>query len=89
MNRTLIERVRCLLSQAQLPRTFWGEALSTVVHVLNLTPCVPLQFDVPDRVWIGNDVSYNHLRVFGCKAFFHIPKYERSKLDMKTRQCIF
>jgi hypothetical protein len=66
-----------------------GEALSTSVHVLNLTPCVPLQFDVPDRVWTGKDVSYDHLRVFGCKAFVHIPKDERSKLDVKTRQCIF
>ncbi|KAK0589461.1 hypothetical protein LWI29_014619 [Acer saccharum] len=89
MNRTLIERVRCLLSQAQLPRSFWGEALSTSVHILNLTPCVPLQFDVPDRVWTGKDVSYDHLRVFGCKAFVHIPRDERSKLDAKTRQCIF
>ena len=26
MNRTLVERVRCLLSQSQLPRSFWGEA---------------------------------------------------------------
>jgi hypothetical protein len=66
-----------------------GEALSTSVHVLNLTPCVPLQFDVPDRVWTGKDVSYDHLRVFGCKSFVHIPKDERSKLDVKTRQCIF
>ncbi|CAL5342497.1 unnamed protein product [Camellia sinensis] len=89
MNKTLVERVRCLLSQTQLPRSFWGEALSTIVHVLNLTPCVPLQFDVPDRVWTGKDVSYGHLRIFGCKAFVHIPKDERSKLDMKTRQCIF
>jgi transposase InsO family protein len=89
MNRTLVERVRCLLSQSQLPNSFWGEALSTSVHVLNLTPCVPLQFDVPDRVWTGKDVSYDHLRVFGCKAFVHIPKDERSKLDVKTRQCIF
>ncbi|KAB5519390.1 hypothetical protein DKX38_023709 [Salix brachista] len=46
-------------------------------------------FDVPDRVWNGKDVSYDHLRVFGCKAFVHIPKDERSKLDVKTRQCIF
>jgi hypothetical protein len=89
MNRTLVERVRCLLSQSQLSNSFWGEALSTSVHVLNLTPCVPLQFDVPDKVWTGKDVSYDHLRVFGCKAFVHIPKDERSKLDMKTRQCIF
>lgn len=89
MNRTLVERVRCLLSQAQLPRSFWGEALSTVVHVLNLTPCVPLDFNVPDKVWLGKEVSYDHLRVFGCKAFVHIPKDERSKLDVKTRQCVF
>ncbi|KAB5521854.1 hypothetical protein DKX38_026173 [Salix brachista] len=72
-----------------LPNSFWGEALNTSVHVLNLTPCVPLQFDVPDRVWNGKDVSYDHLRVFGCKAFVYILKDERSKLDVKTRQCIF
>ena len=89
MNRTLVERVRCLLSQSQLPRSFWGEALNTVVHVLNLTPCVPLEFDVPDRIWSDNEISYDHLRVFGCKAFVHIPKDERSKLDAKTRPCVF
>ncbi|RVX06237.1 Retrovirus-related Pol polyprotein from transposon TNT 1-94 [Vitis vinifera] len=55
MNRTLVERVRCLLLQSQLPRSFWGEALNTVVHVLNLTPCVPLEFDVPDRIWSNNE----------------------------------
>ena len=25
MNRTLMERVRCLLSEAKLPNSFWGE----------------------------------------------------------------
>ena len=29
------------------------------------------------------------MKVFGCKAFVHIPKDERSKLDGKTKQCIF
>ena len=27
--------------------------------------------------------------MFGCKAFVHIPQYERLELDAKTRQCIF
>ncbi|RDX99951.1 hypothetical protein CR513_16925, partial [Mucuna pruriens] len=44
---------------------------------------------VLDKIWFGKDVKYDHLRVFGCKAFMHVPKDERSKLDMKTRQCIF
>ena len=89
MNRTLVERFKCLLSHAGLPNSFWGEALLTAVHVINLTPCIPLHNDVPDRVWSGKDVSYSHLRVFGCKAYVYIPKDERTKLDVKSRQCIF
>ena len=27
--------------------------------------------------------------MFGCKAFIHIPKDERSKLDVKAKPCIF
>ncbi|KAJ9545871.1 hypothetical protein OSB04_025578 [Centaurea solstitialis] len=50
MNRTLVERVRCLLSHAELPKSFWGEALNTAVHVINLTPCVPLSFDVSGSI---------------------------------------
>ncbi|GKC25657.1 putative RNA-directed DNA polymerase, partial [Tanacetum coccineum] len=89
MHRTLVERVRCLLSHAGLPASFCGEALNTAVHVINLTLCVPLRFDVPDRVLSGKDISYRHLRVFGCKASVHIPKDERSKLDVKAKPCVF
>ncbi|KAG6416041.1 hypothetical protein SASPL_123463 [Salvia splendens] len=32
-------------------------------------------------------MSYDH--VFGCKTVIHIPKVERSNLDVKTRQSIF
>ncbi|RDY02457.1 hypothetical protein CR513_14075, partial [Mucuna pruriens] len=35
------------------------------------------------------DVKYDHLRVFGCKAFVHVSNGQRSMLDMKTRQCMF
>ncbi|RDX75554.1 hypothetical protein CR513_44548, partial [Mucuna pruriens] len=89
MNKILIERVRYMLSKARLPRHFWGETLYTAVHVINLSPTVALNTEVPDKIWFGKDVKYDHLRVFGCKAFVHVPKDERSKLDMKTRQCIF
>ncbi|RDX91760.1 hypothetical protein CR513_26204, partial [Mucuna pruriens] len=89
MNRTLIKRVRCMLSEARLPKHLWGETLYTAVHVINLSPAVALNTEVSDKIWFGNDVKYDHLRVFDCKAFVHVIKDERSKLDMKTRQCIF
>ena len=89
MNRTLIERVRCMLSKAKLPKHFWGEALYTPVHVINLSHAIALNGEVPYKIWFGKNVRYDHLRVFGSKAYVHVPKDERSKLDAKTRQCIF
>jgi len=47
MNRTLTERVTAMLSHAKLPNQFWAEALMTTVYVLNLSPCVPLEGDIP------------------------------------------
>jgi len=77
MNRVLVERVKCLLLDRELPESFWGEALSTIVHVLNLSPCVSLQHEILEMIWSGKNVSYDHLRVFGCKAF------------VKSQQCVF
>lgn len=47
MNRTIGERIRCLLSHAKLPKSFWGEAMRTAVDLINLSPSVPLKGDVP------------------------------------------
>lgn len=42
MNNTLMERVKCLLSEAKLLGSFWGKALYTVSHVINLSLVVAL-----------------------------------------------
>lgn len=89
MNRTIVERIRCMLSHAKLPNTFWGEAMMTAVDVINLSPTARLNGDVPNKFWTGKNVSYNHLKVFRCRAFVHIPTDERSKLDAKSKECIF
>lgn len=63
--------------------------MSTTVDLNNLYPSIPLDSDFPERAWIEKYVFSEHLRVFGCIAFVHIPKDERSKLDNKAKQCIF
>jgi len=78
-----------MLSYAKLPKHFFGEALYTAMHIINLTHIVILDSEVPNKIWFDKNVSYDHLHVFGCKAFVHIPNDERSKLGGKTRQCIF
>ena len=51
--------------------------MRTSIDLINLSPSVPLKGDVPKRVWTKKDVSYDHLRVFSCRAFVHILKDKR------------
>ena len=57
INRTLVERARCVLLEAKLPNSFWAEALNIFAYVINLSPVVALDGDVPKRVWFDKDVS--------------------------------
>ncbi|GKV35980.1 hypothetical protein SLEP1_g44167 [Rubroshorea leprosula] len=49
MNRTIVEKVRCMLRMATLPKPFWGEAINTVVYLINRSPSVPLNFEIPEK----------------------------------------
>ena len=50
VNRTIVEKVWCMLKLAKLPKSFWGEAINTSIYLINRSPSVPLDFDIPQRV---------------------------------------
>ena len=81
MNRTLVETVRAMLSDSKLSKKFWAEALSTASYVRNRSPTTAVIAMTPYEVWKGYTPNVNHLRIFGCSAYAHIPKDERSKMD--------
>ena len=89
MNRTIAKKIRCMLRMANLPKSLWGEAVMTACYLINRSPLVSLDFDIPKRVLTGKDIYYSHLKVFRCKAFVHVPKEQRSKLDNKSTLCIY
>ncbi|KAL0310870.1 UNVERIFIED_CONTAM: Retrovirus-related Pol polyprotein from transposon TNT 1-94 [Sesamum angustifolium] len=86
MNRTLLNKVRCLLISSGLSKTFWGEALSTAVYLINRSPSVPLLGKIPECMWTGKDVDISSLRIFGCSAFV---LQNGDKLDPRAKKCIF
>ncbi|KAG8477597.1 hypothetical protein CXB51_030467 [Gossypium anomalum] len=43
MNRTIMEKVRCMLSNANLPKSFWAEAASTACFLINRSPSVAIE----------------------------------------------
>ena len=63
--------------------------MGTTCYLVNRSPSSTLHDKTPDEVWIGKKPSLTHLRVFGCDAYFHVSKGNRSKLDKKNEKCIF
>ncbi|KAK4409816.1 Retrovirus-related Pol polyprotein from transposon TNT 1-94 [Sesamum angolense] len=89
MNRTLLNKVRCLLISSGLAKSFWGEALLTAAYLINRSPSVPLVGKVPEHVWSGKNVDLSSLRIFGCSAFVfqNNDKLEpRAKIDRDRRE---
>ncbi|KAG8502779.1 hypothetical protein CXB51_000565 [Gossypium anomalum] len=68
MNRTIMEKVRCMLSNANLPKSFWAEAASTACFLINRSPSVAIEKKTPQEVWSGNPANYSDLKIFGCPA---------------------
>ncbi|KAG8492439.1 hypothetical protein CXB51_009727 [Gossypium anomalum] len=72
MNRTIIEKVRCMLSNANLPKSFWVEAASTACFLINRSLSVAIEKKTPQEVWSGNPANYSDLKIFGCPAYAHV-----------------
>uniref|UniRef100_A0A2N9IGQ9 CCHC-type domain-containing protein n=1 Tax=Fagus sylvatica TaxID=28930 RepID=A0A2N9IGQ9_FAGSY len=50
---------------------------------------VALDGKVAEEVWTGQEVNYSFMRIFGCPAYVYISGEDRSKLDPKSKKCIF
>lgn len=87
MNRTIVERMRCMLFDSGLNEKYWAEAAVTATYLINHVPCRRSKH-TPEEVWSNKKPTLKHLRVFGCKAMVHVPKQKRSKLSKKSVQCI-
>ena len=86
MNRTLLERGCCMLQNASLSKDFWAEAVSTTCYLVNQSPASAIDFNTTKEIWSGNPQDYSNLRVFSCRAYFHI---DQGKLEPRVKKCIF
>jgi hypothetical protein len=88
MNRMLMEKSRCMLSGVGIGKEFWVEAVGTACYLVNRSPSSSLG-TACYLVWTGKEPSLTHLKVFGCDAYVHVPKENRSKMDKKAEKCTF
>ena len=50
MNRTIISKARCMLSNARMNKHFWAEAANTAYYLINRSPSTPLNNKTPIEV---------------------------------------
>lgn len=51
--QTLLERARCMLSNAGLAKRFWVEAVNTTCYLINLGFHTSIECRIPSGVWLG------------------------------------
>lgn len=86
-NRTLIEMVRCMLNQANLPRKFWDEAVTTANYLQNRLITSSTN-RTPYELWHGKRPQMKSLALFGSECFVKVLNQNRSKLDNCSKQLI-
>jgi hypothetical protein len=87
-NRTLLDTVTSMMTQANLPISFWGDALLTAAYILN---CVPSQSisSTPYELWKDEKPNLEHLCPLGSAGFVHNTAHKYGKLGPRARKHIF
>ena len=89
MNRTIMETVRCMIHNAELPLRVCAEAVVTAVYLRNRSPTASVKDSTPYERWHKEKPDVSHLKVFGYNGFVHIPDQKTKKFDKKSIHCIF
>nr|CAN80920.1 hypothetical protein VITISV_014743 [Vitis vinifera] len=84
-NRHILEMARALLIGAHVPSRHWDDAVTTAIYLLNRMPSKVLQFRTPLQALSSHTSLPTMLmlppQIFGCIAFIHLHKNQRTKLD--------
>jgi hypothetical protein len=88
-NRTIMEAVKTMIHDQDLPMCLRAEAAMAAVYVQNRLSNIALGLKTPEEMFTGKKPKVNHLKIFGCPVFIHIPKEKRNKLEPSGKKGIF
>jgi hypothetical protein len=90
VNRTVNESVRCMLHQAKMPKTMWGEAMNQAIYNKDRIPSTGTdgQVTTPFEALTKTKPRAPPLHIFGCLAVAKTFK-PGDKLDKRGEECIF
>ena len=75
-----------MMSQADLPISFWGHALETAAFTLNRVPSKSVQ-KTPYEIWTGKHPCLSFMKIWGSEAY--VKCFASDKLGPKSDKCYF
>jgi hypothetical protein len=84
INRILLNKVRALLINSNLPKNLWGEALLTATYLYNRTPSSSIDFKTPYYLKYKVMPNISNIRIFGSLVYYKEPSNLTKKLDPKA-----
>jgi hypothetical protein len=88
-NISIEETVKALMNNQGLSMYLWGEATMRTIYVQNKSPHRILKDMNPEEAFLEKKTNVEHLRIFGCPVYIHIPKDKRKKLEPSGKKGIF
>ena len=88
--QTIKYKAEALRHQAGLSNGFWKLACEAAVYITNRIPNQRLNWITPIESFTGERPDVSNFRVFGCRAYVHLPEQRRQhKPSPKAAQMIF
>jgi hypothetical protein len=87
-NRAITGVERSMLHDQSLPLYLWAEACATTVYLQNRSPHKILGKMTPEEDFTNRRPDLEHIWIFGCSTFSHVPSERRTKLDPTAKQGI-
>jgi hypothetical protein len=86
ISMSLLERARCMLSNAGLSKNFLAEVVNIACYFVSCSPLIAIGCKTFYEVWFGTFADYSNLKTFGCFAYCYV---NEGKLKLWSNECIF
>ena len=93
LNRTLLEKMRCLMIWSELALSFWDVALLYANWIRNRSPNLGLKGNLRIEEWTGKETRMRDIHTFGCMVQYlkvgHDKERSSKKFTSRTVHGIF
>lgn len=84
MNRTLYDKARTILNEANLPKHLWGESILCSTYLINRSPSQAINYEIPAKRF-HRSLDLRKLKIFGSKCWMvNLPR--GNKFDKRAKE---